>query len=222
MSSLDSPAPMWNGAFRPLASSSATPAVTRCSRSARPRPSRCTRCRPRPGPRPAQLAGRRLTWPGRSGAAGAGTGPGPAPRRRRGIQPGTRSGWRTRSLSSTGRVAGRHQHAELEPGLVLLRRPGGRGTAGSPRTGSRPPPGGRGRGAQGPVSWRCSAFGARSPAASPPVLASSAASVASQVGSAWLVLNRSSSSRVRRLSLIQALFGKCASTASRQTLTGSR
>ncbi len=46
--------------------------------------------------------------------------------------------------------------------------------------------------------------------------------VASQVGSALAVLNRSSSSSVCRLILIQAVFGKCASMASRHTLTGSR
>src|SRR6185437_13065614 len=51
---------------------------------------------------------------------------------------------------------------------------------------------------------------------------SSASRVMSQVGSARADLKRCNSSRVRLLILIQALFGKWASMASRQTETGSR
>ena len=65
-----------------------------------------------------------------------------------------------------------------------------------------------------------------SAASSAPVVsgasASSAVTVESQVGSARWVLKRCSSSNVCLLIVIQALFGKCTSTASRQTLTGSR
>ena len=51
---------------------------------------------------------------------------------------------------------------------------------------------------------------------------SRADSVASQVGSAWLFLNLSSSSSVLRLILIHALLGKWTSMASRQVVSGSR
>ncbi len=112
------------------------------------------------------------------------------------------------------RVARRHQHAELEPDLVLLRglvigvqqitleqdrvrhpasvieviraEPHGDGSSGS--------------------------------AAS----SSSASTADSHVGSALRALNRSSSSMAVALSRIQLQFGKCASIASRHTLIGSR
>ena len=118
-----------------------------------------------------------------------------------------------------GPVGGRHQHAELEPGPVLLRRlavgveqvalvhdgVGDLACLLQVRDGQfrYPLPHGSGSALSAARSSR-------------------AASVASHVGRASRDLNLSSSSSVAVLILIQALSGKCASMASRQMLTGRR
>ena len=84
-------------------------------------------------------------------------------------------------------VAGRHQHPELEPDLVLAAPSRGRGRAGTPRTGSRRRPAGRrARCSPDRALMASAASGGTAPAAS----VSSARSVASQVGRARRVLKR--------------------------------
>src|SRR5487761_1243498 len=113
-----------------------------------------------------------------------------------------------------GGVGRRHQHSELEPGLVLLRRPAVRVQQVAlvqdvVRDLARVVEV-RGVHAHG---WH---------SAGSATCTSSARTVDSQVGSARRFLNRCSSSSVSLLILIHALLGKCTSIASRHSSTGIR